>query len=476
MDLIRLDKERFNSHLCVKAIKVSISQVSTYLLSLSSHLLNKPGVSNIDKCADPQSRLILLDESLSKLSTEELPDSLTSKILDNSVEIIDHTLDLSYDSYSFQEILRQLLPNTLPILPNFETIGDLAYIRLIPDYSEHSRLIGEVILDKSGKKCVVGIFQDKAEVIAGSGDTKVNAAEHNLHIKYDFLKAPLAAGLESERNRLLEKFEKNSVICDTCAGVGHLALLAAQKGYNVISNSENEENYEALVANAINNQLDKKIYAFNQKPLEMLENIKESWASNDDKEAEEIQTQMVHYLLRSPDFNDLPHKKFNHLILEVKDPDFQELEKLYGFFKGVSYDPLPNLHFYVESSAAAPKEDIIEKLSKAWMHKIKDSQIQEVHYVRDKLYCISLQIPQEVAFSQDEILRSEGSVSEEENSEDLRETMSRQMDFMQRSIRESELVHTSLLMSNLNSLIISQQGKRQQSMPESPTKRFRPNK
>lgn len=437
---------------------------------MHSHLLNKPGISNIDKFDDPKARLIFLDESLAKLSSEELPEELKKNIKDTEVEIIDHTVNLTYDSYSFQEILRQILPSELGLVPNYEEISEIVYIRLPIVFAEHSKIIGEVILDKSGKKSVVGIFQDKAEIIAGNGDSKVEVTEVGINFEFDILKDPFSVGLESERLRLISKFEKNSVICDTCAGVGNLTLLAAKRGFNVISNSENQANYETLISNTINNRLDKQISAFNLNPVEFLNNLKEASVSRDDPQ--ELQTQIVHYLLKSPDFADLPGKRYNHLILSVK--NISDLEFLYGFFKNLDF--IPTLHFYIENTSTTPKEDIIDKLNRSWMHKLKDSDILDVHYIREKLYCVSTRIPDSVAHAKEEILRSEGSFSDEDSevASDLQDQMTKQMDFLKNSIRESELVQTSLLMSNLNSLMISQQFKRQSKPPESPSKRFKP--
>jgi hypothetical protein len=75
-----------------------------------------------------------------------------------------------------------------------------------------------------------------------------------------------------------------------------------------------------------------------------------------------------------------------------------------------------------------------------------------------------VKLAKSVAYSEEELLVSEGTVSGEEvvtNSTDfLLASMKRDMEFMQRSIRESQNLQTSLLVSHMSSIVLSQSLKR----------------
>jgi len=434
-------KEEFNSSIQVKALKIPLSQANVYQHEFADFLLNKPGIPNIDKDNEPQKRLLLLSEDF---AVESLNEELRQKLA--SQELVTHQLNFTYDNYEASSVVSKLLPE-LPALPKYYTLQHIAYICLPEAFWPHRKLVGQVIKDKSQKSIVVGISWEDSEVIAGEGSLDLEVKEKSLTLRYNFLQAPLAMLFQNERERLVSKFEKGSLVCDLAGGVGHLALRAAEKDCRVIANTKE---YSTLVENTLMNQLNDRVHAFCLKNIDLLDGIKNSF-------------------LQSPegDFCKIPQKQIDHLVIDESTFD---LQNLLGVFKGLHWDSLPVLHIYLKSKSPQSREEVISRIKKPWLHKVKDSDILDFHLVRENFYCLSVAMPLEVATSQEEVLESEGEVEEE----NLHNSMKEDIQFMKDSIRESKHMETSLFVSNLSSILSSRNARHNSELQETPVKKHKP--
>lgn len=78
-------------------------------------------------------------------STESLPQELSPYALDSNLS--DYTLELGYEHFSAEEVLRTLLPQNIVVPTGFETVGHIAHLNLKDEQMPYRHLIGEVILD-----------------------------------------------------------------------------------------------------------------------------------------------------------------------------------------------------------------------------------------------------------------------------------------------------------------------------------------
>lgn len=59
-------------------------------------------------------------------------------------------LHISSSTMSIDEILKQILPEDIGVIPTgFEIIGDIAHMNLTGKYLDYKYLIGQVVLDKN---------------------------------------------------------------------------------------------------------------------------------------------------------------------------------------------------------------------------------------------------------------------------------------------------------------------------------------
>jgi tRNA (guanine37-N1)-methyltransferase len=394
----------------------------------------------------------------SSITASNLPNSV-SKLLekDSEVKLVSHTLHLNYDSYQAEDILRRLLPTNIPIPKPVETVGHIAYIKISDHHIPYSTMIGQVYLDKTGKETVVGINGTSYHVLAGKLETELVLKEKDCVFHYNFVQDTKAASLCHEHERLISKFKKGEEIFISAGYAGHLAIKAAKAGCKVIV-CEND-GYDTVISNVLCNKVADRVTVLKGDVVDILKEIVQERES-----LEDMQTQELYGLLKNPPISRLPKLDIKHIVLYDKDSSYHLASEMLGLFRGATLNSIPLIHIYTESQADNPREDLIKKLKIAWLHKIKDSHIQEVHYVRERLYCVSVKLAKSVAYSEEELLVSEGTVSGEEvvtNSTDfLLASMKRDMEFMQRSIRESQNLQTSLLVSHMSSIVLSQSLKR----------------
>jgi tRNA G37 N-methylase Trm5 len=166
-----IDKAQFNESIPLKAVVVETAKVSSYLHTLEPWLLNRARISNIADTGDLTTRLLLLNPSV----LETMPNDLIKAIDD--LKLVDHSLDLSYDTYNVFDILDQLLPTTLS--RNLVTIGKCVYVNLSSDLLAYKEIIGQVVLEKMDATSVVAFIDREVEVLAGSSDLQVELTERD---------------------------------------------------------------------------------------------------------------------------------------------------------------------------------------------------------------------------------------------------------------------------------------------------------
>ncbi|KAI1779947.1 Met-10+ like-protein-domain-containing protein [Hypoxylon cercidicola] len=208
--------------------------------------------------------------------TSILQEGVTSK----EVGIVPYDLFLDYDYWSYEDVMKSLLPPDLRdehdgIPAGFNPAGHVAHMNLKEAFLPYKKLIAEVLLDKNpaiktviNKVANVGTeseFRTFAyEVLAGPDDMNVEARENDCIFRFDYSKVYWNSKLEGEHRRLINVFQPGEVVCDVMAGIGPFAVPAGKKGVFVWANDYNPESYRYLGENIKRNKVGQYVRPFNQ--------------------------------------------------------------------------------------------------------------------------------------------------------------------------------------------------------------------
>jgi len=164
----------------------------------------------------------------------------------------------------------------LSALPRgFQTIGDVAIIKLNPLLLEKKNLIAEKYLEllpsiksvylNSGR--VKGQFRtpEKIEYLVGIENSVVKHKEHGVFYKFDFTKIMFSMGNLSERRFLATLVKEGEIIVDMFAGIGYFSLPIAKhsKPKKIFSIELNPESFKYLTENIKLNHCDDIITPIN---------------------------------------------------------------------------------------------------------------------------------------------------------------------------------------------------------------------
>lgn len=352
-------------------------------------------------------------------------------------------LELGYDYWTADEILRSILPPELGDTPSgYALVGHIAHLNLHEQHLPYKNIIGEVILDKNqpSVKTVVNKLNNidsvyrtfEMEVIAGVPEFTVLQHESGCRFKFDFRKVYWNSRLHHEHERLVNLFGENNAICDPMAGVGPFAIPSAKKGNLVFANDLNPESYKAMKENIILNKLNPDILqAFNEDGREFIQNsvrrlheFREAYKSETIPVAHEATTNSAESANSSP-----PRSKrkvnrpklvtipetFSHYVMNLPASAIEFLDGFRGLYSGCEFSmsdpPLPLIHvhcFYKfeasqnEPTRAAVQESIAKRISKALDYDLSPEYIT-LHDVRrvaptKDMYEATFRLPKEVAY------------------------------------------------------------------------------
>ena len=139
----KLDKTLFEVETKIPAIKCLPNLCGIVQKEFKNILHNRPHFKKILPCeqSSKHERLILLHTSVTSL--EILSGKQKEFIKEKDCSFVIHTTKLSYDDFSFDEILKKVFPeDTKDIVTSFETVGHIAHVNLKPSMAEKKHLIG----------------------------------------------------------------------------------------------------------------------------------------------------------------------------------------------------------------------------------------------------------------------------------------------------------------------------------------------
>ncbi|KAJ3249392.1 tRNA(m(1)G37)methyltransferase [Chytriomyces hyalinus] len=449
------DKQRlFTRTLSLVALRVPAALCNRAMQTLPPHLLDIPRIRSVVQ--DPlslTSKLVLLNHAI---SSDSVPQSVRDFAAEINADFVhDFPLNLEYDYWTADQILRSILPDELNVPSSFELIGHIAHMNLRKEYLPFKNIVGEVILDKNHYVRTVVNKTDsidhtfrffKMEVIAGEDDFLAELKESNCRFKFDFSKVYWNSCLQTEHDRLVSQFfAKKDFVCDVMAGVGPFALPAAKnRGCTVFANDLNPESYKWLESNVKDNKLGHLVRAYNMDgrdfvrqslvdlnlpdiqaemaalvPSAPSRGSKKKTKNTKDAEqpAEAVPTEEPKAVASEPSSNGLleatkptsTFRFFQHYVMNLPATALEFLDAFYGLFHGresiVPASSLPIIHCHCFSTVMEDLEGDVHKRAEKYLGcAIPAENIIKIHRVRDvapkkEMLCISFRLPAEAAYA-----------------------------------------------------------------------------
>ncbi|KAJ2325448.1 tRNA(m(1)G37)methyltransferase, partial [Coemansia sp. RSA 2702] len=151
-----LDRSAFTLNLPVVALRVPTKSIGMIKTDLANDVLRLPKLRNVidDEGGNKTHKMVLLKPEIS-LQLEQASERLQSLIHEHKWSMQMHSVKVGYDSWTADDILRAILPDSSQAPTSYEQVGHIAHMNLRDEYLEYKSVIGQVILDKSSTVTMV---------------------------------------------------------------------------------------------------------------------------------------------------------------------------------------------------------------------------------------------------------------------------------------------------------------------------------
>jgi len=357
-----VDKSVFKKTLDVLALRVKSNQVQAILKDHRDALWTFPRRKTVLDCPDDPKHYRLI------LFADEIP----TKLEEIGAKIF-YEVHLGYEDYTFEEVLRKLLPESVDPPASFESIGHIAHFNLRDEVWEYRHVIGQVLLDKHPQYRTVvskvgsleGPFRTfKMEVIAGDEDFNATLKEGGLTLSIPFDRVYWNSRLSGERQRTLKILSPGDRIVDMFCGVGAMSCLAAKRKCQVFSNDLNPDAVRAAELNAARNHVT---------------------LTTSCKDAREFVSELA---------AEIADETTTHFIMNLPEIAISFLDVFKGILKNAQVDWRVYVHCFSREGEGEVKRRIEEVLGE----EVEDLEIVEVRDVapNKKMYCAQFRLPETV--------------------------------------------------------------------------------
>lgn len=146
--MTKLDRTAFKKTVTIPVLKVRKEIVNRLMRSLKRTALQRPGIKRvIEDPEDAESRLIMLDPY--KMFTHDSFEKAELSILKQlnvSPQLSKYNLELTYENFKSEEILRAVLPEGQDVTSGFSRVGHIAHLNLRDHQLPFKHLIGRCII------------------------------------------------------------------------------------------------------------------------------------------------------------------------------------------------------------------------------------------------------------------------------------------------------------------------------------------
>ncbi|MXQ87377.1 hypothetical protein E5288_WYG001522 [Bos mutus] len=401
--MTELDRTAFKKTVTIPVLKVRKEVVNKLMRSLKRAALQRPGIKRvIEDPEDGEGRLIMLDPykmfTVDSFEKEELS---ILKQLNVNPQISKYNLDLTYENFKSEEILRAVLPEGQDVTSGFSRVGHIAHLNLRDHQLPYKHLIGQVMIDKNpGITSAVNKINNidntyrnfEMEVLSGEENMMTKVRENNYTYEFDFSKVYWNPRLSTEHSRITELLKPGDVLFDVFAGVGPFAIPAAKKKCTVFANDLNPESHKWLLHNCKLNKVDQKVKVFNLDGRDFLQG----------PVREELMQQL------GPLSKERKHSV--HIVMNLPAKAIEFLSAFKALLEGqpCGSELLPIVHCYSFSKDANPAKDVQQRA--ATVLGISLEAYSSVHLVRNvapnkEMLCITFRIPAAILYKNQTVNR-----------------------------------------------------------------------
>lgn len=203
-------------------------------------------------------------------------------------------LELNYENWSANEILKSVLPENEEGLSSFSRIGHIVHLNLRDHLLPYKQLIGEVLQDKlpnvrtvvNKASTIDNTYRNfQLELICGEPEYQVETKENGVPFEFDFSKVYWNPRLSTEHERIVKMLQSGDVLYDVFAGVGPFSVPAAKKRCTVLANDLNPVSFHWLQHNAKRNKCLTHIKMYNKDGREFIlkelrKDLLQRWSSS----------------------------------------------------------------------------------------------------------------------------------------------------------------------------------------------------
>ncbi|KAM7357026.1 tRNA (guanine(37)-N(1))-methyltransferase [Cochliomyia hominivorax] len=269
-----LAKEKFSKTIQVPRLWVPEEKSQRVLPVVKKLLLKMEKLKPVKplKCQEQEGREILLHPEPVK-NWEDLSINDLQKHEINEQNFAYTEVNLSYDNWRADEIIKSVLPLEEEGLTSFSRIGHIVHLNLRDHLLSYKDLIGQVLLDKvAGCRTVVNkaatidnTYRNfQLDLLCGEAQYQVETKENGVFFEFDFSKVYWNPRLSTEHERIVQLLKTNDVLYDVFAGVGPFSVPAAKKKCYVLANDLNPESYKWLQQNMKRNKCLAQAKIFNK--------------------------------------------------------------------------------------------------------------------------------------------------------------------------------------------------------------------
>ncbi|XP_041514759.1 tRNA (guanine(37)-N1)-methyltransferase isoform X2 [Microtus oregoni] len=353
--MTELDRTAFKKTVSIPVLKVRKEVVNRLMRALKRVALQRPGIKRvIEDPNDGDTRLIMLDpfKMLTVDSFEKAELGVLEELAVNP-QLSEYNLELTYENFKSEEILRAVLPEGQDVTSGFSRVGHIAHLNLRDHQLPFKHLIGQVMIDKNpGITSAVNKTSNidntyrnfQMEVLSGEENMLTKVRENNYMYEFDFSKVYWNPRLSTEHGRITELLNPGDVLFDVFAGVGPFAIPAARKNCTVFANDLNPESHKWLLHNCKLNKVDQKVKVFNMDGKDFLQGP--------------VREELMLRLGPSAEAKPSVHIVMN---LPAKAIEFLSVFKSLLDGQPCSSEHLPTVHCYCFSKDANPAKDVCQQ-------------------------------------------------------------------------------------------------------------------
>ncbi|AFM98103.1 putative methyltransferase [Encephalitozoon hellem ATCC 50504] len=269
-------RDEMKSVLRLKALGTSNKEASECIQRIRGSIRKVPRIPSIIKAKKRYSTFRVLTNT-----GHDLLILVNEDLLGEESSLIDVELELCYEYFTYNEVLKKVLPKEVQTPSSFEIVGSIVHLNLDEEQIKYKDIIGQVVHDKTGRTVITKIGQISneyrsfdLEVIGGEPVLETVHKEGNVLFYIDYRNVYWCSKLQNERLDLVRKLMEGDVLCDPFCGVGPVSLAALKKGCRVYSNDLNPHAIGCLKKSMKINKLDSRnIEVFNLPASEFLEKM-----------------------------------------------------------------------------------------------------------------------------------------------------------------------------------------------------------